>query len=30
MRVSFVPWPGEKPDRADRAIHIRIISEAMA
>jgi hypothetical protein len=27
-RLSFVPWPDEKPGRADRAIHIKIINEA--
>jgi cold shock CspA family protein len=27
-RLSFVPWPDEKPGRAPRAIHIRIISGA--
>ena len=27
-RLSFVPWPDEKPGRADRAVHIRIIDHA--
>jgi cold shock CspA family protein len=30
MQLSFVPFPDEKPGRADRAIYIRIISEAPA
>jgi cold shock CspA family protein len=29
-RLSFVPWPDDRPGRADRAIYIRIISEAPA
>jgi cold shock CspA family protein len=28
LKLSFVPWPDEKPGRADRAICIQIISGA--
>jgi hypothetical protein len=30
MRLSFVPWPDKNPDRAPRAVYIRVLSGAPA